>query len=177
MRSVLVSLALLGSLSGISIARAELPKPGPEQKKLEIMVGEFTYEGEQSDSPFGPKGKLSGTTSIKFILGGFFVQETWNESNPIGPLSGIDIYSYDAKKKSYVHSGFANDGGTMVSTFTLDGNTKTTTSTMTTDKGEQVMGKGVTHYTPSGFSSSWKYSRDNGKTWLPLVDFKGKKNG
>jgi hypothetical protein len=55
-------------------AQSSAPKPGPEQKKLEIWLGRWTYETEFKSTPLGPAGKVSGMATVRPILGGFFVE-------------------------------------------------------------------------------------------------------
>lgn len=38
-------------------AQAPVPKPGPEIRKLHVLVGHWTYEGEYKPGPLGPGAK------------------------------------------------------------------------------------------------------------------------
>jgi hypothetical protein len=74
MRSLTTFLSfLLVCGSSLVAARAQsqetLPKPGPEVKKLAVMVGRFTNEGEVKAGAFGPNSpaiKVSGTDECKW---------------------------------------------------------------------------------------------------------------
>ena len=39
-------------------AQGQAPKPGPEQKKLEALLGSWTFEWDTKPSIFGPGGKV-----------------------------------------------------------------------------------------------------------------------
>jgi len=40
--------------------QAQAPKPDPEMKKLGVLVGHWTYEGEYKPGPLGPGSKIVG---------------------------------------------------------------------------------------------------------------------
>jgi hypothetical protein len=54
---------VLACASSVIVARAQssaaLPKPGPEVKKLAVMVGRFTNEGEVKAGAMGPNSPLT----------------------------------------------------------------------------------------------------------------------
>jgi len=63
---------VLACASSATVARAQSttapPKPGPEVKKLAVMVGKFTNEGEVKAGamwPNSPAMKVSGTDECK----------------------------------------------------------------------------------------------------------------
>src|SRR5512135_921072 len=70
--------------AGAPKAQAPATKAAPEYKKLEIWVGDWTYEGEALASPAGPAGKFSGKASVKPILDGRCVQWQAEEQGPTG---------------------------------------------------------------------------------------------
>src|SRR5262245_55635137 len=57
-------------------ALAEAGKPGPEHKKLERFVGQWTFTMKLWTDPGQPPAELKGTIERKWIMGGRFVQET-----------------------------------------------------------------------------------------------------
>jgi hypothetical protein len=46
-------------------AQTTVPKPDPELKKLGVIVGHWTYEGEYKAGPLGPGGKAKGEEFIQ----------------------------------------------------------------------------------------------------------------
>ncbi len=75
MKRIAIAVALVVLLFAVaSQAQTPAPKPGPEHKKLDIWVGDWTCESEDHATPFNPAGKSSAKGSVKSILGGFFVE-------------------------------------------------------------------------------------------------------
>lgn len=118
--------------SSLVVARAEapetLPKPGPEVKKLAVMVGKFTNEGEVKAGAMGPDSpamKISGTDECKWTAGGFGVVCT--ETVDIGGTKEIetDVAYYDPISKKYEFHGIRNTGETNNQTGTVSGDTWT----------------------------------------------------
>ena len=56
-------------------APSSAPKPDHKLKKLAVLVGHWTYEGEYKPGPLGPGAKIKGAYDAHMILGGFFLQE------------------------------------------------------------------------------------------------------
>ncbi|MFZ0137565.1 MAG: hypothetical protein WAK89_10925 [Candidatus Sulfotelmatobacter sp.] len=114
------------------MARAQsqetLPKPGPEVKKLAVMVGRFTNEGEVKAGAFGPNSpamKVSGTDECRWTAGGFGL--TCTETVDIGGTQEIetDVVFYDPISKKYEYHGIRNTGETNNQTGTVSGDTWT----------------------------------------------------
>jgi hypothetical protein len=102
-------------------AQSQAPKPGPEQKKLHVWNGDWTYEGEVMASPLGPAGKFTGKQTAKMILGGL-VQEWRYEENHSGVLvHGVQITAYDPVNKNYVSNTYGSDGWMQIGTGTANG--------------------------------------------------------
>src|SRR5690349_6164094 len=91
-----------------TVLEAQAPKPGPEHQKLQVFVGNWTYEGEVKATPFGPAGKVTGTDRVE-SLGGFFVQRNWADKTP-PQRKGINVFGYDPIKKTYIEYGYSYDG-------------------------------------------------------------------
>jgi hypothetical protein len=56
-------------------ALADAGKPGPEHKKLEPFVGQWTFTMRLWTDPSQPPAELNGTIERKWIMNGRFVQE------------------------------------------------------------------------------------------------------
>ncbi len=55
-------------------AKMEMPKPGPEVKKLGYFVGTWSTTGDMKENPFGmPPGKFTMTSKCEWFPGGYQV--------------------------------------------------------------------------------------------------------
>jgi len=178
--SVLVSLVASSGVSFVNAEeKAEMAKevssnPDPALKKLEIFVGDWTYEGEQADPPisglpFGPAGKYFGTSKARFIMDGFFLETIGEDHNPSGFTVIRTITGYEKDTDRYVANTFMSDGTRETSTMTASagGRVWTTRSTMKTKEGKVVLLKRVDQFSADGTShtSTVDVSIDGGKTW------------
>lgn len=176
-QSILLAAACLASTAPIHAQSTDQPKPTPEQKKLEIFVGEWEYQGGGKDTPFGPGGKFTGREVSKMILNSFFLESRWKDKAETGyNPEGIVLRWYDPTAKTYRETGFENDGTASSGTTTISGNTWTTTGTRADKQGKTYQVKFATTFSPDGESGVTKaeYSAD-GKTWLPWWDLTMKK--
>lgn len=103
-------------------AQTTAPKPDPELKKLGVMVGHWTYEGEYKASQLGPAGKAKGEEFIQWILGGFFLQDLEIEKGALGETRMALLYAYDPASKNIVGNGLATDGGSALGIAKVSGN-------------------------------------------------------
>ncbi len=127
--TTLLSFVLAGASSAI-VARAQsqapLPKPGPEVKKLAVMVGRFTNEGEVKAGALGPNSpamKVSGIDECKWTAGGFGLDCI--ETVDIGGTKEIETYIiyYNSVSRKYEEHGYRNTGETENQTGTVSGDT------------------------------------------------------
>lgn len=169
-------IALLGSFfHSANLAQAQIqdrPKAGPEQKKLEVWVGEWKYEGTLKDTPLGPGGKFAGRESIRWILDGLFLEAKGKDKGVYGgkemTYEGVVIRWFDPAAKTYRDQSFDNDGVVGAGLGTFSGMVWTTTGTGTDSKGKKYMTRGSTTFSSDGKSRSSKseISFDDGKTWI-----------
>ena len=176
----------IGMVLGTGLSFAEdVKKPDPAMEKLKGLVGDWMYEGEQIDTklvglPFGPAGKYSGTATTRYVLGGFFQENKWQDKEgPANNISGTVMRGYDTKDKCYVINLYLSNGGKTVTTATLNGRVWTANSSMTTEAGKKVLTKWVTKYSSdwNSYVTTSEASSDNGKTWKFFCKEKGKKVG
>jgi hypothetical protein len=87
-------------------ALAEAGKPGPEHKKLEPFVGQWTCTMKLWTNPSQAPAELKGTIERKWIMDGRFVQETARATcaKTGKTFEGMGLLGYDAgqKKLTYV---------------------------------------------------------------------------
>jgi len=153
-------------------AQTSAPKPGPEQKKAEAFVGNWTYEGEYKPGPLGPGGKATGEYTAQMILGGFFVQGHWVEKGPSGEVQGLETFGYDPVTKNYAQSQFQNDGSLGSGTLTVSGNIWNYAGTWVLG-GKQYKVRGTVTFTVDLTSLMMKIDiSPDGKSWTPCFEAK-----
>ena len=151
-------------------AQAPAPKPDPALKKLSVLVGRWTYEGEFQASPLGPAGKVTGERTYQIILGGFFFQGRWTQKGPAGETQALEITGYDPVNKNLSSEFYFGDGGRASAVLTISGNAWT------------WAGKGVIGGKQMSFKETFVLAADlmsmtdkgeistDGKTWTPLFE-------
>jgi hypothetical protein len=173
MKRTLIAVALVMLLVAVAAqAQAPAPKPGPEHKKLEIFVGDWTYEGEYHATPYGPAGKCSGKQTVRPILGGFFIEVRSEEKGAAGNIQYYEIDGYDPVAKKYTWSGFDNTGSSYAVTYTFDGSTMIYSGTQIIGAKEYRM-RGTATFAPDLMSDVLKTEISaDGKTWTPILEAK-----
>jgi hypothetical protein len=156
----------------------EQPKPGPEHKQLERWVGKWTYSGEAHANPFQPAGKFNGALTRRMVLGGFFLEEHWEDKGESGYLAqGIFLTGHDPKTKKFIQYSFENDGSANPFSVTIDGNSWSGKGTRTDRRGKAHDLRVASQLSEDGTTERGKmeYSSDAGKTWKPWFDIMFKK--
>ena len=91
--------------------------PGPEHKALEALVGDWDVASRWWMAPGAPPEESKGTSKVRSILGGRFVQEDYSGQFMGKPLNGLGLTGYDNFKKRYA-SSWVDDSGTAMYTST-----------------------------------------------------------
>jgi len=172
--TVFIGIAML--LIAVALqAQAPAPKPGPEHKKLDIWVGDWTYEGENHATPLGPAGKFSGKNSARPILGGFFIEFRGEEKGPSGSIQWVEVDGYNPLNKKFVWNSFSSDGSVQNFTYTIEG-------AAVPFSGKQFTGgklydiRGTITFAPDFMSTAAKFEMSvDGKEWIPLSESKATK--
>jgi hypothetical protein len=115
--------------------------PGPEVKKLAVMVGRFTIEDELKAGAMGPNSpamKFSGTDNCKWTAGGFGVICESTLNRPGRKYSEASFVYYDPTSKTYQYHAVDSSGATENKTGTVNGD-------VWTWLGESVFGGKVYH--------------------------------
>src|SRR6202451_3720931 len=96
---------VLACASSVIVARAQSQTtPGPEVKKLAVMVGKFMVEDEGKAGPMGPNSpatKFSGTDDCRWTAGGFAVICEAALYRPGRKYSEASFVYYDPTSKTY----------------------------------------------------------------------------
>ncbi len=172
MKRLLVLVLLALAVPCLGRAQTAPAKPGPEHKKLEIWVGNWTYEGENKATPIGVAGKVTGKYSVRPILGGFFVEFRGEEKGLAGLIEWVEIDGYDPVTKQFTWTSFDNGGGSQAVTYTIDGTTVSYSGTQVVG-GKHAKMRGTAVFAPDFNSNIQKTEVSlDGKTWLP--SFEGK---
>jgi len=148
------------------------PQPNPELKKLQVLVGHWTVEGEYKPGPMGAGGKMTGDYTLQFILKGFFLEEHGFETGAMGTGRYIEIEGYDPVSKSLTTDSFGDDGGRFAGTITVSGNTITWEGKLAEAGKEYWVRNPITMSADSMSAVSKADISTDGKTWVPF--FEGK---
>ena len=121
----LVSFVLACAASAIVAGAQSQTTPGPEVKKLEVMVGKFTVEDEVKAGAMGPNTpamKFSGTDDCRWTAGGFAVIcETALYRPGRKKYSEASFAYYDPTSKTYQYHGVDSSGAVENKTGTVNG--------------------------------------------------------
>ena len=146
----------------------EMPKPSPEQRKLERLAGRWEGEEKVHPSPWGPTGGTAvGRVENRMAVDGFaLLQDYEQDRGHPGLFRGHGVFHYDAASGEYVLQWIDNSGmpGSMYrGTFEGDVLTMTTRS---------PAGSGRATWTLDG-ADAYRYLMEvspDGVTWHPFLE-------
>ena len=140
------------------------PKPpacsGPEFRQFDFWLGDWDVKL--------PNGKVAGTNSIKSILGGCVLHESWQGT---GNISGHSYNIYDAGTKTW-NQTWVDNGGTLLNLRggLVDGKMVLSGDTVD-DKGVKTINRITwTKIDADHVRQLWETSSDGGKTWEVAFD-------
>lgn len=171
-RALTLALALVLAC-GLLAQAPQMPKLGPEHKRLGYFLGQWSSEAEMKQSPFGPAGKMSFKERNEWFPGGFFVVSHSSMKGPMGEGTGLAIMGYDADTKAYTYTAINSMGMAETSKGTVQGDTWNWTSEY------KVAGKPVKtrfmikELPPNSYSYKWELME--GKTWTTIMEGKAAK--
>jgi hypothetical protein len=162
-------------LAAASVAQMEMPKPGPEHKKLDLLAGSWTLEGDVKPNPMGPGGKMTENEKCEWMDGGFFlVCHVDFKSASMGGGSGLSVIGYSNEDKIYTYREFNSWGEFEDSKGSVDGDTWTWTSDEKMG-GSTMKGRFTMKYaSASAYSFTYEMSQD-GTKWNTVMDGKATK--
>jgi hypothetical protein len=171
--TALISAAWL-FLALAAVAQMEVPKPGPEHKKLDVLAGSWTLDGDMKPSPMGPGGKMTETEKCDWMDGGFFLVCHTDFKSSMGDGAGLSILGYSADDKAYTYREYNSWGESMESKGSVDNDTWTWTND---EKMGGTIMKGrftMKLLSPTSYTFTFEMSQD-GTKWTTVMDGKATK--
>lgn len=178
---ITVLLAAIHFGANVQAQIADRPKTGPDQKKMEIWAGTWTYEGTLHDSPLGPGGTFRGRETIRWIMDGLMQESRGKDTGVYGgkkmTYEGLQVRWFDAVTGKYRSRSFDNDGVIGESEDSPDGRVWSAKGQGMDSKGRRSLSRGTTTFSADGKTrvSKFELSLDDGKTWFPLWELTAKK--
>ena len=173
-RSIRAVLAVGFALSTVVAAQSpQMPKPGPEQSRLQYYVGTWHSEYDLKPGPFGPGGKMTNTDRTEVMPGGFFLITHTEGKGAIGDLKELALMGYDSEAKVYTYDAYNNFGQAEHFKGTVNGDTWTwTTESMMGGKPAKMrfIAKEVS---PTLYTMKLELGGDSG--WIAVMEGKATK--
>jgi hypothetical protein len=161
-------------LAAAALAQMEMPKPGPEHKKLDVFAGSWTVDGDLKPSAMGPGGKITENQKCEWMDGNFFLVCHIDFKGTMGNGAGISLMGYSPDDKAYTYREFNSWGEFEDSRGSLDGDTWTWTSDEKMG-GMTMKGRFTMKITsPTSYNFSFETSQD-GSHWTMVLDGKATK--
>jgi hypothetical protein len=163
------------ALAAASIAQMDMPKPGPEHKKLDMFAGSWTLAGNIKPGPMGPGGDMSENEKCEWMENDFFLVCHTDFKSSMGGGTGVSVLGYSADDKAYTYREFNSWGEFDDSRGSLDGDTWTWTNDE--KMGDKTMKARFTMKvtSPSSYNFTFEMSPD-GKSWTTVMDGKATKS-
>jgi Protein of unknown function (DUF1579) len=100
---------------------AKASQPGEHHKKLEPMIGSWTYTSKFWMDPSKPPAESAGTCERKWVMGGRFIREEIKGDLFGAPFEGFGLVGYDKVQKKYAYTWIDNmSSGFMAATGTAN---------------------------------------------------------
>jgi hypothetical protein len=174
-RASAIVIATLLFIAAASAQPPAAPAPGPELKKLDYYVGNWTSEADGKPGPMGPGGKMTISEESKWMDGGFFVVIHSTFKGAAGNGTGVAFMGYDPQEKVYTYDEFNSMGEVVHAKGTVDGDTWTWTNEM--KMGPQTMKGRYTAKVVSPTSYTYKFEMSaDGTNWNLVMDGKDTKS-
>lgn len=127
MKRIMAAFCFVAFFACVAVAQdaSQMPKPGPEQKRLQYFVGTWNSEYVLKPGPMGPGGKMTNTDHSQMMPGGFFVVTHTDGKGAMGELNELAVMGYNAEAKAYTYDAYNNFGEAEHFTGTVQGDTWT----------------------------------------------------
>ena len=157
-------------------SKMEMPKPGPEHKRLQYFVGNWSMDAEMKPGPMGPGGKMTGTENCSWFDGKYAVVCKDSGTSPMGAMKGMGVITYDREDKMYEYFGIDSMGMSEKAEgkYENDGYVYTNEGKMNgkTYKGRYTM----SNMKPDSYDFKYEMSED-GNTWNTAMEGKNTRKG
>ncbi len=174
MKNIAMISAAWLALAVAALAQMDMPKPGPEHKKLDMFAGTWTLDGDMKPSPMGPGGKMTENEKCEWMEGGFFLVCRADFKSGMGNGTGISVMGYSSDDKTFTYREFNSWGEFDDSKGSVDGDTWTWTSDEKMG-GTTVKGRFTMKITsPTSYNFAFEMSPD-GTKWSTVMDGKATK--
>jgi hypothetical protein len=171
-----LGMILAAALMLVTAAVAQMPtlKPGPELKKLDMLVGSWTLDGTMKPHSMGPGGTMTENEKCEWMEGGFYLVCHTDYKSSMGNGVGLSVMGYSADDKAYTYREFNSFGEFDDARGTLDGDTWTWTNDE--KMGGMTMKGRFTMKMTSATSYNFMYEMSNdGTKWSNVMDGKASK--
>lgn len=155
----------------------DIPKPGPEVKKLEYFVGTWSIEGTIGQGPWGAGGKFTSQDKTEWLPGNFFVEGHSEFKMPPevgGDGTETSYMGYDTDKNIYTFDSFSSQGRRQVSQGTVSGDTWNWNSEASYEGTDIKQKMTIKILSPTSYSLRFDVSTD-GTNWMTFMDAKATK--
>ncbi len=175
MKTTFVMLVGILLAASAAFAQMEMPKPGPEVKKLAYFAGHWSSDGDLKPGPMGPGGKVHLDENSAWMEGGYFIViHSKFSGGGMGNGTGIAFMGYDPQEKVYTYDEYNSMGEVTHSKGTVEGDNWVWTNDM--KMGPQTM-KGrfsMKIVSPTVYTYKFEMSQD-GTNWNLVMDGKDTK--
>ena len=105
--------------TGVATGRVgAAPKPGPEHKRLDVLIGKWMTAGETVASNGAPAMTILASDVYEWVPGGFFVLHTAYGRVGDIDVGGVEMIGYDPANKNYRVTFFDSQGNQTSHTLT-----------------------------------------------------------
>jgi hypothetical protein len=160
--SIAVTVALGWTAVAAQTTKPTKAMPGPEQKRIAYFVGQWKFEGEAKDSPFGPGGKISATETCEWFAGGFQLVCRTKGTSPKGVGTGMSVLGYDPGRKAYTFHAISSHGDNIFARGQVQDKVWTWTDEATMEGKKVKIVATVTEDSPTSSSLKVEVSVDGG---------------
>jgi Protein of unknown function (DUF1579) len=139
--------------------------PAPETKRLEVLVGRWSSEGQTLPGPSEPASRITGTDTYEWLAGGFFLVHHVDVRMGGEQVQVLELIGpYDPSDRSYPMRSFDNQGtfATMTARVRADG---AWTFTGASERATLTIGE-------DGATMTARWERSDGTGWRHWMDMR-----
>lgn len=150
------------------------PRPAPELKNLDFLVGTWLLEGELKPGPMGPGGKLTENVRYKWMDGNFFIISDASFEGAMGKGTEVAYMGYDTGKMKYTYNAFGSTGEREYALGTVEGNEWTWLADEDVHEQNAKSRYTMKILSPTSYVFEFEFSQD-GNSWNVIKDGKATK--